>query len=57
MDQSVDIAPPSPDTMLRIVAVQAEIVKPGLDLGSVMAYMAEQVPQLTGASGAATNSR
>ncbi|WP_409362276.1 diguanylate cyclase domain-containing protein [Burkholderia contaminans] len=53
MNQIVDTATPSPDTLLRIIAAQAEIAKLGLDLGSVMAYVAEQVPQLTGASAAA----
>ncbi len=53
MDQIVDTATPSPDTLLRIIAAQTEIAKLGLDLGSVMAYVTEQVPQLTGASGAA----
>jgi len=53
LDQIVDTATPSPDTLLRIIAAQAEIAKLGLDLGSVMAYVTEQVPQLTGASGAA----
>ncbi|AOK04180.1 GGDEF domain-containing protein [Burkholderia latens] len=53
MNQMVDTATPSTDTLLRIIAVQTEIAKLGLDLGSVMAYVTEQVPQLTGASGAA----
>jgi len=53
LDQIVDTATPSPDTLLRIIAAQTEIAKLGLDLGSVMAYVTEQVPQLTGASGAA----
>lgn len=53
LNQIVDTATPSPDTLLRIIAAQTEIAKLGLDLGSVMAYVAEQVPQLTGASAAA----
>ncbi|MEB2605921.1 sensor domain-containing diguanylate cyclase [Burkholderia cenocepacia] len=53
LNQTADAATPSPDTLLRIIAAQAEISKLGLDLGSVMAYVAEQVPQLTGASAAA----
>ena len=48
---------PVPDTLLRIITVQTEIAKLGLDLGSVMAYVAEQVPQLTGASAAAVGIR
>ncbi|KVH79513.1 diguanylate cyclase [Burkholderia cepacia] len=53
LNQIADTATPSPDTLLRIIAAQTEIAKLGLDLGSVMAYVAEQVPQLTGASAAA----
>ncbi|CAM2167009.1 Diguanylate cyclase with GAF sensor [Burkholderia latens] len=53
LNQMVDTATPSTDTLLRIIAVQTEIARLGLDLGSVMAYVTEQVPQLTGASGAA----
>ncbi|KVM81205.1 sensor domain-containing diguanylate cyclase [Burkholderia stagnalis] len=53
MNQSVAIATPAPETLLRIIAAQTEIAKLGLDLGSVMAYVAEQVPCLTGAAGAA----
>ncbi len=53
LDQIVDTATPSPATLLRIIATQTEIAKLGLDLGSVMAYVTEQVPHLTGASGAA----
>ncbi|VVU48632.1 GAF domain-containing protein [Burkholderia anthina] len=52
MDQFVDTVTPSPATLLRIIATQTEIAKLGLDLGSVMAYVTEQVPHLTGASGA-----
>jgi hypothetical protein len=37
LNQIVDTATPSPDTLLRIIAVQTEIAKLGLDLGSVMA--------------------
>ncbi|RQR63405.1 GGDEF domain-containing protein [Burkholderia sp. Bp9126] len=53
MNRSVAIATPAPETLLRIIAAQTEIAKLGLDLGSVMAYVAEQVPCLTGAAGAA----
>ncbi|QTD88217.1 GGDEF domain-containing protein [Burkholderia anthina] len=52
LDQFVDTVTPSPATLLRIIATQTEIAKLGLDLGSVMAYVTEQVPHLTGASGA-----
>lgn len=37
LNQIVHTATPSPDTLLRIIAVQTEIAKLGLDLGSVMA--------------------
>ncbi|MET3218846.1 UNVERIFIED_ORG: hypothetical protein ABIC48_006651 [Burkholderia territorii] len=37
MDQIVDSATPSADTLLRSSAAQAEIAKLGLDLGRVMA--------------------
>ncbi|WJN77903.1 MULTISPECIES: sensor domain-containing diguanylate cyclase [Burkholderia] len=53
MNQTADSATPSADTLLRIIAAQAEIAKLGMDLGSVIAYVAEQMPQLTGASAAA----
>ena len=53
LDQIAGTATPSPDTLLRSIAVQTEIAKPGLDPGSVMAYATEPVPQLTGASSAA----
>ncbi|MGU7775412.1 hypothetical protein ACV229_35235 [Burkholderia sp. MR1-5-21] len=55
MNQPVAIATPSPDTLLRIIAAQTEIAKLGLDLGSLMAYVAEQVPRLTGAAGTAVH--
>ncbi|KWH50344.1 sensor domain-containing diguanylate cyclase [Burkholderia anthina] len=53
MNQTADSATPSADTLLRIIAAQAEIAKLGMDLGSVIAYVAEQMPKLTGASAAA----
>lgn len=37
LDQIVDSATPSADTLLRSSAAQAEIAKLGLDLGRVMA--------------------
>ncbi|AYZ68440.1 GGDEF domain-containing protein [Burkholderia multivorans] len=51
--QSSDIAIPPPETLLRIIAAQTEIARLGLDLGSVMAYVADLMPRLTGAAGAA----
>ncbi|KVD11154.1 hypothetical protein BGV72_16760 [Burkholderia ubonensis] len=42
MLQSSDIANPPPETLLRIIAAQTEIARLGLDLGSVMAYVADQ---------------
>lgn len=53
LNQTADSATPSADTLLRIIAAQAEIAKLGMDLGSVIAYVAEQMPKLTGASAAA----
>jgi diguanylate cyclase (GGDEF)-like protein len=47
----VDIVPDQ-KTLLEIIRVQAEIVKLGLDLGSVMDFVAEEVRVLTNASGA-----
>ncbi|AOK16350.1 hypothetical protein WT26_10190 [Burkholderia cepacia] len=52
MYQSSDIANPPPETLLRIIAAQTEIAKLGLDLGSVMAYVADLMPRLTRAAGA-----
>ncbi|WP_232469910.1 hypothetical protein [Burkholderia ubonensis] len=42
LHQSSDIANPPPETLLRIIAAQTEIARLGLDLGSVMAYVADQ---------------
>ncbi|KVD28149.1 hypothetical protein WJ99_03545 [Burkholderia ubonensis] len=42
MHRSSDIANPPPETLLRIIAAQTEIARLGLDLGSVMAYVADQ---------------
>ncbi|KVA14519.1 sensor domain-containing diguanylate cyclase [Burkholderia ubonensis] len=53
MYQSSDIANPPPETLLRIIAAQTEIARLGLDLGSVMAYVADLMPRLTRAAGAA----
>ncbi|KVT08249.1 sensor domain-containing diguanylate cyclase [Burkholderia ubonensis] len=53
MLQSSDIANPPPETLLRIIAAQTEIARLGLDLGSVMAYVADLMPRLTRAAGAA----
>ncbi|OMG73552.1 sensor domain-containing diguanylate cyclase [Burkholderia ubonensis] len=53
MHQSSDIANPPPETLLRIIAAQTEIARLGLDLGSVMAYVADLMPRLTRAAGAA----
>ncbi|WP_257010118.1 hypothetical protein [Burkholderia ubonensis] len=53
MYQSSDIATPPPETLLRIIAAQTEIARLGLDLGSVMAYVADLMPRLTRAAGAA----
>ncbi|QGZ62278.1 sensor domain-containing diguanylate cyclase [Paraburkholderia acidisoli] len=39
-------------TLLEIIKAQSEIAKLGLDLGGVMAYVAERAEQLTGATGA-----
>nr|WP_080408106.1 diguanylate cyclase [Burkholderia ubonensis] len=50
--QSSDIANPPPETLLRIIAAQTEIARLGLDLGSVMAYVADLMPRLTRAAGA-----
>lgn len=46
-------AVPSQDTLLKIIEIQAEIAKFGLDLGGVMQYVVEQVLPLIGANGAA----
>ncbi|WP_230460968.1 hypothetical protein [Burkholderia ubonensis] len=53
MHQSSDIATPPPETLLRIIVAQTEIARLGLDLGSVMAYVADLMPRLTRAAGAA----
>lgn len=53
LHQSSDIANPPPETLLRIIAAQTEIARLGLDLGSVMAYVADLMPRLTRAAGAA----
>ncbi|WP_232455278.1 hypothetical protein [Burkholderia ubonensis] len=42
LHRSSDIANPPPETLLRIIAAQTEIARLGLDLGSVMAYVADQ---------------
>ncbi len=42
----------SPDTLLRIINLQTDIVKLGHDLGSVLSFVAEQLQDLTGAAGA-----
>ena len=42
----------SPEMLLEIIRVQTEIAKVGLDLGAVMALVAERVQRLTGANGA-----
>ncbi|KWA75924.1 diguanylate cyclase [Burkholderia ubonensis] len=47
------MANPPPETLLRIIAAQTEIARLGLDLGSVMAYVADLMPRLTRAAGAA----
>ncbi|WP_321913721.1 MULTISPECIES: sensor domain-containing diguanylate cyclase [unclassified Paraburkholderia] len=39
-------------TLLEIIKAQSDIAKLGLDLGGVMAYVAERTEQLTGAHGA-----
>ncbi len=41
----------APHTLLAIINLQTEIVKLGLDLGSVMNFVADQVQHLTGADG------
>jgi diguanylate cyclase (GGDEF)-like protein len=43
---------PSSETLLEIVRTQTEIAKLGLDLGGVMAFVAERVQKLTHAKGA-----
>ncbi|GAB6038480.1 hypothetical protein JCM15519_30390 [Fundidesulfovibrio butyratiphilus] len=40
------------DTLLRIIAIQTRIVQLGLDLGGVMAFVAEELLELTEADGA-----
>jgi diguanylate cyclase (GGDEF)-like protein len=40
-------------TLLEIIRTQSDIAKLGLDLGGVMAFVAERAEQLTGAQGAA----
>ncbi|ASD82082.1 GGDEF domain-containing protein [Burkholderia gladioli pv. gladioli] len=56
-ESSVSLQPPpssspSAETLLEIVHAQTEIAKLGLDLGSVMAFVAERGRRLTGAQGA-----
>ncbi|WP_321785650.1 hypothetical protein [Burkholderia pyrrocinia] len=51
--QFADTTTLSADTLLCSIAVHTGIAKHGLDLGSVMTHVAEQVPLLTGASAAA----
>jgi len=48
-----DTALPDSATLLGIVQAQTEIAKLGLDLGGVMAFVAERAQRLTGATGAA----
>jgi diguanylate cyclase (GGDEF)-like protein len=43
---------PSSETLIEIVRTQTEIAKLGLDLGGVMAFVAERVQKLTHAKGA-----
>jgi len=52
MDKTSIGATLKPDVLVEIIRTQTEIVKLGLDLGGVMDFVARQVQQLTGATGA-----
>jgi diguanylate cyclase (GGDEF)-like protein len=52
MSSNTDAQHLSPQTLLRIIALQTEIVKIGHDLSCVMQYVVEQLQDLAGASGA-----
>lgn len=41
-----------PDKLLEVIQIQTQIAKLGLDLGSIIALVAERSPHLTGADGA-----
>jgi diguanylate cyclase (GGDEF)-like protein len=47
-----DTSPPSSAVLLEILRAQTEIMKLGLDLGGVMAFVTDRAQHLTGATGA-----
>lgn len=52
MSSNIDAQHLSTQTLLRVIALQTEIVKIGHDLSCVMQFVVDQLQELTGASGA-----